>query len=123
MSHFKNQAIGNIQTENENDGDLNDDISNNEVNEDDESDIDDENTNKPPNDVTITLDNIYNQLEIIRQVDHHKSIAEKQRKFYNEITQKSDHLYNTNSIILEFDFKQKIVFGKLIKTFNIIYEF
>ena len=54
--------------------------------DDDENESNDGDETKTPNDVEITNENINENLEILRQVEHHKWIAEKQRIFYDELT-------------------------------------
>ena len=75
-----------------------------------DEDSDDGNEENQPNSLQITKENISDQLEIIRQVEHHQMIAEKQRDAYNKMT--NDPKFYENSIMMDFDFKQKIVFGK-----------
>ena len=67
-----------------------------------------------PNDVAISKENINQQLEILRLIEHHKWIADKQRLFYNDLITNPNNYFD--AIMIECDFKQKITYGNLIKS-------
>jgi hypothetical protein len=76
---------------------------------------------KSSNDTKITLQNISNQLELVRLIGFHQQMAEKQRNLYNKMTH--DPILLNDSIMIEMDFKQKIVFGNQILLFMFLFIF
>ncbi len=61
------------------------------------------------NDTTITHENLAINLELLRQLEYHIYIAQRQKNAYNQMT--SNISYYDNSILIDYDFKQKLVFG------------
>jgi hypothetical protein len=89
--------------------------------EEEENESDDADESKSSNDTKITLQNISNQLELVRLIGFHQQMAEKQRNLYNKMTH--DPILLNDSIMIEMDFKQKIVFGNQILLFMFLFIF
>jgi len=84
---------------------------NSELNIDmDEDDSDDADDSSEPNSIVINESNILKQLLILRQIEFHKTIANKQRESYNKTINDTNEYYH-DGITIEMDFKQKIVYG------------
>ena len=77
--------------------------------DDDERKSNDGDENGRTNSTYVSRRNILRQLRIVKQIDFHEEVAEHQRKAYNRMT--TDVKYYNNAILLEFDFKQKMLFG------------
>jgi hypothetical protein len=76
-----------------------------------DSSIDD---NDDDDDIRVNKNNILIKLEDLKSIDYHKSVVKRQRHMYNLMS--SDKSYFNDSILIEFDFKQKIKYGKFLIT-------
>lgn len=78
--------------------------------DEEDNDGDDEDDDVPYNNTFVNHDNILEQLSLIKAIDFHKNLANVQKKSYNRMVKHPK--YYRNAILLDFDYKQKIVFGK-----------
>ena len=82
-----------------------------------ESDSDPEIDTQEPNSTSINRENVLKQLKILSQIEFHKNIARIQRESYNKMIKETNIFYH-DSIVIEFDFKQKIVYGNFLVSFK-----
>ena len=101
MEFYTNLIENNLTESNFSSDDSSEDEST--ISDDDDDDDDDVNVNKR---------NILTKLEHLKSIDFHKSVVKRQRHMYNLMT--TDKTYFNDTIVIEFDFKQRIKYGKFL---------